>query len=59
MQIEFKAVQKCTNLLDLDKTLPKAYFLANIGFDAAENELSKFTILHLLIPGILEYTRNI
>ena len=34
-----KAVQKCENLVDLEKMLKNAYLGAKIGFDTEENEL--------------------
>ena len=39
--LSFGAVQKCVNLVELEKMQQNAnfdYFLAKIGFDIAENE---------------------
>ena len=33
-------MRKCTDLVELEKLLQNAYFLANFGFDTAENEAS-------------------
>ena len=39
--VEFRAVQTCANLVDLEKMLQNDYLVAKIGVDTAENEPRK------------------
>ena len=39
--VKFGAVQKCAHLVELEKMLSNAYFLAKFSFDTAENEPAK------------------
>ena len=47
-------MQKCANLVELENMLQNEYLLAKIGFETAENELSKIWAM-----GVVLVTKNV